>query len=153
LSGFAIHLPRLRDRLEDLGILISQIWASAGESKSSRLTLEAARALFTYDWPRNVRELEHRARLAAVLAKDGPIEREHLFGDDSHRAPSEGVRSTDNAASSVLDPEDVARRDELKALLREHKGNVTAVARAMGKARVQVQRWIRRYELKRRDPG
>jgi len=32
--------------------------------------------------------------------------------------------------------------------LREHRGNVTAVAKVLGKARVQVQRWMRRYNIR-----
>ncbi len=34
------------------------------------------------------------------------------------------------------------------SLLAEHQGNISAVARAMGKARMQIQRWIKRYNLK-----
>ena len=37
--------------------------------------------------------------------------------------------------------------EHLVALLHEHRGNVTAVARAMGKARMQIQRWLKRYHL------
>jgi transcriptional regulator with GAF, ATPase, and Fis domain len=42
---------------------------------------------------------------------------------------------------------DVARRDQLENLLREHHGNVSEVARVMEKARNQIDRWIKRYEL------
>ena len=42
---------------------------------------------------------------------------------------------------------DDARRAELIALLEQHGGNVSAVARTMGKARMQIQRWMARYEL------
>jgi transcriptional regulator with GAF, ATPase, and Fis domain len=56
------------------------------------------------------------------------------------------------SASAALEPADVARRDEIVALLQQHGGNVTAVARAMGKARVQIQRWMRRYGIDRRSP-
>ena len=51
------------------------------------------------------------------------------------------------AAAPALGEEDRKRREELIAQLRTHAGNVTAVARAMGKARTQVQRWLRRYRL------
>jgi transcriptional regulator with GAF, ATPase, and Fis domain len=47
----------------------------------------------------------------------------------------------------ALGPEDEQRREELIALLRQHGGNVAAVARVMGKARMQVHRWLKRYEL------
>ncbi len=55
---------------------------------------------------------------------------------------------------AALDPDaarraDATRREVLVALLAEHGGNVSAVARAMGKARMQIQRWIRRYGLDR----
>jgi transposase-like protein len=50
----------------------------------------------------------------------------------------------------ALTDRDRKLRDELVQLLRENGGNVTAVARAMGKARTQVQRWLRRFEI---DPG
>jgi transposase-like protein len=39
------------------------------------------------------------------------------------------------------------RKATLISLLTEHKGQVAAVARAMGKARMQIHRWIQRYDL------
>ena len=40
-----------------------------------------------------------------------------------------------------------ARQEQILALLREHQGNIAAVARHMGKARMQVQRWLKRYGI------
>ncbi|WP_437770003.1 hypothetical protein WMF27_33870 [Sorangium sp. So ce281] len=42
---------------------------------------------------------------------------------------------------------DAARREELARLLGVHRGNITAVAREMGKARMQIQRWLKRYGI------
>ena len=42
---------------------------------------------------------------------------------------------------------ELRHKDEICALLREHGGNVSAVARALGKARMQVQRWLKRYQV------
>ncbi|MBL8910930.1 MAG: helix-turn-helix domain-containing protein, partial [Archangium sp.] len=53
------------------------------------------------------------------------------------------LRSADESAGELDD----ARKEELVALLKQHGGNVSAVARAMGKARMQIQRWMARYEL------
>jgi len=58
--------------------------------------------------------------------------------------PSELRTSTSADDSS---PQDGARRDELVALLGTHRGNISAVARALGKAPVQIRRWLRRYGL------
>jgi transcriptional regulator with GAF, ATPase, and Fis domain len=52
---------------------------------------------------------------------------------------------------AALSPEDEKRREELMSLLREHAGNVAAVAGAMKKGRMQVYRWARRYGLRVSD--
>ena len=44
-------------------------------------------------------------------------------------------------------PEEAWLREELINRLREHRGNISAVARSFGKARVQIQRWLKRFEL------
>ena len=54
-------------------------------------------------------------------------------------------------APSDLSPEDQRRRDELHALLTTDEGNIAAVARALRKARVQIQRWMARYGLVREE--
>jgi transcriptional regulator with GAF, ATPase, and Fis domain len=50
----------------------------------------------------------------------------------------------------VLSENDQKVRDQVVAALREHQGNVSAVARALDKDRKQIQRWIKRFGL---DPG
>ncbi|HMK74216.1 MAG TPA: helix-turn-helix domain-containing protein, partial [Myxococcaceae bacterium] len=57
---------------------------------------------------------------------------------------------TEPPARRPLSAADLARRAELLALLRAQRGNVSAVAREMGVARMQVQRWCKRFRL---DPA
>ena len=76
-----------------------------------------------------------------MLARGERIELEHLpasVRDGAAKSP---------AFARVASAADARRRDEMLVLLREHAGNVTAVARAMGKARSQVQRWLRRFGI------
>jgi transcriptional regulator with GAF, ATPase, and Fis domain len=57
---------------------------------------------------------------------------------------------TDGAEENLEGPlsdEDQRRREEILGLLRDHAGNVTAVAKVLGKARFQVQRWLKRYRI------
>ena len=53
----------------------------------------------------------------------------------------------DEAPARPLRADEAQYRDAIVALLREHHGNVSAVARATGKGRTQVQRWTKRYAL------
>jgi transcriptional regulator of acetoin/glycerol metabolism len=145
MSGLSVTLPPLRDRKEDLGSLVSALLRrlAPDRAESVRLTVPAARALFRYDWPLNVRELEKALALALTLSPDGVIDLAHL--PPPLRTVSPPI--SPEASVAALPAEELQRREELVALLREHRGNVTAVARVLGKARVQVQRWMRRYRI------
>ncbi|HVU04590.1 MAG TPA: sigma 54-interacting transcriptional regulator [Polyangiaceae bacterium] len=148
LTGFEVRLPPLRERVEDVGVIVSQLLARSDvDPRSVSFSLEAVRRLLTHPWPQNVRELARRISVAVVLAKSGKLGTEHLF----HTEPADGGASSAGAPGDAqpLRPEDLARKAELLSLLRAHNGNVTAVARSMGKARVQIQRWMRRYGLTR----
>src|SRR5207302_1217977 len=57
LAGYTAQLPALRDRREDLGLLVAALLARLVQTRPIRFTSEAGLALVQYDWPRNVREL------------------------------------------------------------------------------------------------
>ncbi len=142
LAGFQLELPPLRQRREDLGLMIGAILRRAGAEQVT-LHPRLCRALFGWVFPGNVRELEQCLTAAVVLAGDTPVNLEH--------APEPLRRAWAEGAPPPLDPDEAARRDRIVALLREHHGNVAAVARSMGKARMQIQRWIKRYAIRPRD--
>src|SRR5262249_19486582 len=94
----------------------------------------------------NVRELEHCLRAALALSPSR-IDTIHLPETVCNpQRHTEGAPASP-ARSRALTPEQEARRDELKALLIEHRGNISQVARVMGKDRVQVRRWIKLFAL------
>jgi DNA-binding NtrC family response regulator len=143
LAGFTVRLPPLRERREDFGLLISTLLARSPLGATTTLTANAARALLAYDWPLNVRELESCLTVASTLASGGAIRRRHL-----PEALREPAAAAPDEASPHTDPhEDDQRKAELMALLREHQGNITSIARATGWNRVQIHRWLKRFEL------
>jgi transcriptional regulator of acetoin/glycerol metabolism len=149
LTGLEVELPPLRDRRADLGLLIPALLRRAGAPPEVRFSREAARALFRWSWPHNVRELEKALALAVALAGDGRIELAHL-PEVVRMAPEPAPDPMAGRAARPLSEADVSRRTELIELLRAHHGNVSAVARQMGVARMQIQRWCRRFHL---DPA
>lgn len=145
VAGFTLRLPMLRDRLEDLGLLVGAVLGRGGAAPA--LTVEAARALFAYGWPRNIRELEQCLQVARALSGEGAIALEHL--PEAVRAPSCATQEARDRLEAAGEPSPDLR-EGLVALLRAHRGNVSAVAREMGKARMQIQRWLKRFGL---DPA
>jgi transcriptional regulator with AAA-type ATPase domain len=141
LSGMTVRLPALRDRRDDFGLILANVLAALGSPYPVRFTRRAARALFAYAFPRNIRELEKVIGLAATVAGDAEIDLAHL--------PDEIVAAPAKAAERAAAPDltDEARKAMLIQLLTTHRGRISAVARAMGKARMQIHRWIERYGI------
>lgn len=143
LAGFRLRLPPLRERIEDLGLLTSHLLQSLEPTtpKLPTLSPRVARLLFACAWPGNIRQLEKALTTATTLSAGHPLAPEHLPEDLLTPAEPQKPR----------DEEDAATKEQLVSLLREHRGNVSAVARAMGKARMQIQRWLKRYALTPED--
>jgi hypothetical protein len=131
LAGFAVTLPSLAERRADLGLLIARILAT--HERTVEFHPQVARALFAHRWPGNIRELAQVIGAAVALANGGRITLEHL--------PTFDERAPTTTASDGID------RDRLLALLDEHRGNVRAIARVLGKDPVQIRRWLRRHSL------
>jgi len=149
IAGFRLRLPALRDRKADLGILVAALLRRVAGDKAEEVTLhpDAARALFDYRFPLNVRELENWLATAVALAGHGVIRQEHLPEPVDLGADGEDDDIDEPATRRALSTEQAQHREEVAALLKEHHGNVSAVARATGKARNQIQRWLKRYAL------
>jgi DNA-binding NtrC family response regulator len=113
------------------------------------LSLEpsAAEALLLWTWPGNVREL--RAVLETHVAMGGaPVVR---LSDLAERVPSV-IRVLERRSPSEAPVSNVVeRRKRLSELLRRHQGNISEVARELGKPRNQVYRWLRGFGLSRDD--
>lgn len=144
LRGYVLNLPPLRERREDFGLITRALLERVAPGRLEEISFEpgCARALLAHDWPTNMRELEQSLSAALVVSGTGPLALEHFPQLTTAAADS----PTDD--EPALTEEDVARRAELERLLDEHGGNVSAVAREMGKARMQIQRWMKRYKLR-----
>ncbi len=144
LAGYRHVLPPLRARREDFGLILGDLLQRAEIPGAGELRFGAAagRRLFAYDWPLNIRELQQCLSVAAALAPRGVIEAEHL-------PISSGAMPRPAVVDSDLDDPETLRKT-LVALLEQHRGNITYVARDLGKARMQIHRWMQRFDL---DPA
>lgn len=142
LKGYVHRLPALRERMADFGVLLADVLTDVAGERAPRLTVEprAARALLSYGWPHNIRELHLAMASAVALATGDEIEAQHL--------PAELLAPASSAAPAEDPPgADDELRAQIVALLHQHHGNVTAVGRVMGKAPAQIHRWMRRLGI------
>ena len=143
LLGVSVALPPLRERLEDLGPLVSVLLAK--QPRVLAFSADAVDALYAHRWPLNIRELERSLAAAVAVARDR-IELEHL---------PPGLRM---AATAPPEPDlaelgeaDRALRAQLAEAIARHGGNLAAVAKELGKDRTQIRRWMKRLRLSRAD--
>ena len=103
-------------------------------------------ALLHYDWPYNVRELESCVKRAVVLSEGKPLDESMLTDDISRDLAGYGqVLLPNEPGEGGRDA--VPSEADLIALLERHQGNVAAVGRDLGKARMQIHRWLKRYGI------
>jgi transcriptional regulator with PAS, ATPase and Fis domain len=143
LDGYAVHLWPLANRAVDLGIIIAGIVKSAGIDPLI-LRGSVGRRLFRFDWPLNIRQLEQTLRRAVALSGGGHISSRHL----PETITKPGLATGDRFPSSrPVGMSDEQLRNDLIEQLKAHRGNITEVSKAMGKARTQINRWLRRFEI------
>ncbi|HEY3594713.1 MAG TPA: sigma 54-interacting transcriptional regulator, partial [Polyangiaceae bacterium] len=83
LNVISIRVPPLRERNEDIPLLVHHFVEKHGEGHRPRVSTDALARLCRYAWPGNVRQLENEIRRAIVLS-DGVIQVEHLSPDVQH---------------------------------------------------------------------
>jgi DNA-binding NtrC family response regulator len=148
LAGYRHELAPLRDRREDLGLLVGALLERSEVPAESgiRFSSGGGRRLMSYPWPLNIRELQQALSVALTLADGGVIEPSHL--PESVKVPPLPAPAP-TAKPQVQE----ALRSHLVALLEKHEGKVSLVARDMGKARMQIYRWMQRFGINPNDFG
>jgi len=138
LDGFSVLLPTLANRRVDVGLIAASLLSGA---TAMSFTVDGARFLLEYEWPRNARELEKALTTAEGLSGGEAIDVEHL-----RECVGVGSASLSSDSDRVeVDPEQLDT--QLKGLLAEHGGNISRVAEVLGKKRQQIQRWCKKYGI------
>jgi transcriptional regulator of acetoin/glycerol metabolism len=142
LGAAPIHLPPLRSRIEDLGVLIAHFLRANPEPK---LEQPAFRALCLHGWPLNVRELEKIVTTAAILTTAGHAIALRDLPEPVARAASPGAPAPGVASRRVGGPSPTP--EQLEELLKRYDGNVAEVSRELGKHRAAVWRWLKKFGI------
>jgi two-component system, NtrC family, response regulator AtoC len=169
LNVFPINLPPLRDRLEDLPVLVSHFVTKFARSMGVPVSApgpDALAKLREYNWPGNVRELENIIERAMILAKGQPLGTQHLdFGrragapgqsgavpNVSTQSPTAPIAAAPPAAAGdegkslaerLLDSE----RKEIIAAVEKSRGNIASAARQLGINRSTLYYRLRKHGL------
>jgi len=140
LNVCRINIPPLRERKEDIPLLVDHLLTTSTLVKDRTVTISssAMEIFLSYNWPGNVRELFNLLGRVILMTKESIITKGHLVTF----LPS-CIRKGSDRASSLKDIEKRYIVESLKA----HGGNISATARALGIDRRTLQRKISGYRI------
>jgi DNA-binding NtrC family response regulator len=170
LAVARVHVPPLRERKDDLPLLIEHILATTPGGETASIAQETIDLMMKHDWPGNVRELRNVIERAVLLA-ESPEHEDALRRapvPEKRSEPSITVTPSQTATSSdamMTVPVDVSipfkhakqnvisefERRYISRLLAQHDGNISAAARAAGIDRMSIHKMLHRLGLA--NPG
>lgn len=152
LKGFALQIPALRERREDIPVLTDFFIAKYAGVVGRRVigvTRSALARLEAHSYPGNVRELESEIRRAVALAENGGYITERNLSDVFSKAPVKIAAPEDAAAEdgTLKDMVEQLEQRLVQAALVRYRWNQSRTAEALGLSRVGLANKIRRYRL------
>jgi two-component system response regulator AtoC/two-component system nitrogen regulation response regulator NtrX len=147
-----LRLPPLREHREDIPLLVQEFCRMLGEKHRRpglAVSREAMERLMATEWRGNVRELKNALESAIVMSRNSVLGPEDFPPDSLRTLPGPPPDYGDSAGASLLaisDYREAKRQFEVayvKAKLREHGGNITRTAAAIGIHRQSLQEKLR----------
>ena len=156
LNGLVVRLPALRERT-DFEVVVKKVLHSlCGSGQQIRISDAVMELLTRYCWPGNLRQLHNLLRTAVVMVDDGGVVETQDLPDDfldelsaARHQPSAPKLSVDVATDEAVAGQAAARDSQrlqdmtiqaMAQMLRIHKGNVSAAAKALGVSRNTIYR-------------
>jgi len=147
LAVVPIHLPPLRERREDIPLLVEQLLETIRQDTKKPIKSvsdEAMDLLMAHRWPGNIRELINALQFAAVRCEAEKIQRQHLPPEIRNivaplQPPGAGLEFSDKPRRRKLDEESVEQA------LKETSGNKVKAAKLLGVGRATLYRFLQKH--------
>ncbi len=138
INTVELEIPPLRNRREDIPILANRFlekFTYKYHKSGLKLTQRALEELYQYQWPGNIRELEHTIERAVILSDSKEIEQLGLGRDKSENLEPEGLNL------------EMMEKHLLNKALEKYQGNISRAAKELGLTRAALYRRMEKYGL------
>jgi transcriptional regulator with GAF, ATPase, and Fis domain len=143
LNVITLRVPPLRDRPEDIPLLVQHFVRKHAPDRTVKVTRAAMVKLAGFPWPGNVRQLENELRRALVLG-DGAIDVGELSPDVVRGGPS----AARGAGLDMRTRVDMLETELVVEALQKTRGNQTRAAQLLGLSRFGLQKMMKRLKIK-----
>lgn len=142
MNTIEISLPPLRDRKEDISLLVehfTRLYCNKYKKELKTVNDASIKKLEVYSWPGNVRELQHAVERAVIMAESSALEpKDFLLSQDQDQV--EQVLFEDYNLEEV-------EKMVLRKALKKHSGNISKAAEELGLTRASLYRRLEKYGL------
>ena len=152
LAAFPIHMPALKDRVEDIPAIAARILTQINQSFNRQVAGFHPRTLdlmTAYAWPGNVRELQNEIQRMTVLSDGNAPLAPDLLSPAIRNGETAVAPVSDGAPRQLKDMVEEIERAAIEASLARHEGNISRTADELGLSRVGLRSKIERYDLRR----
>ena len=142
INTVEIHLPPLRDRIEDIPVLTEHFLKTYSKKYRKPITgmsKDALRIIKQYNWPGNIRELQHAIERAVIMSDSAT-----LSSDDFNFLLS--VKKTQEVGLNNYNLENV-EKVIIEKVMKKHNGNISHMAKELGLTRTSLYRRLEKYGL------
>jgi DNA-binding NtrC family response regulator len=151
LNVITLRVPLLKDRKDDIPVLSEYFLRRKSKTKQvKQIAPGALRLLIEYDWPGNIRELEHVLEGAVILSTGDTIDESDLaiYFHRPERAPLSGEPVAAAAPAEDQSSLEEVEKVHIEKMLQQHNYSRTKTADALGISKKTLYLKIKRYGLK-----
>lgn len=138
INTITLEIPSLRDRVQDIELLANSFldrYKSKYKREDLKVSKDFINALESYDWPGNIRELEHIIEKCVILNQDGVLNKEEL-----------NFKGRGNTLKPTGSLEEIEKQAILSAI-KKHQGNMIRAARELNITRQTIYNKMKKYGL------
>jgi DNA-binding NtrC family response regulator len=146
INTIEVKLPPLRERIEDIEMLAThflQMYAKKYNKSIHSLSPNAVKRMQKYQWPGNIRELQHAVERAVILSNKPTLQAEDFFFS------SESGKKQADQEELLIEKYDLEEVEKLliRKVLKKHGGNISKAAGDLGLTRASLYRRLEKYDL------
>ncbi len=157
LNVFPLHVPRLKDRIQDLPLLVQEFMDQMCKEngfKPLEFSEQALECLKRYDWPGNVRELKNFVEKMLIMYAGQKVVPEDLPQDVQQQfADMESYTGRDGRPLDFKSARAEFEKEFLAARLEQYQGNISRLAEAIGLERTYLHRKLKSYGIHNLQEG
>jgi DNA-binding NtrC family response regulator len=140
INTIQIEVPPLRDRVDDIPVLafhFLRLYSEKYNKPGKKLNTQALEKLANYQWPGNIREMQHAIEKAVILSDSSVVGP----SDFSFNSSSRGSTDNDNITLEEMEKKLIA------GSIKKHDNNISIVASKLGITRQTLYNKLKKYDL------